>query len=101
MFQLNQLFRRFVDEVFHCVLIVQPVATAHGVVEVEVEAVVALDDTRRSTFCGASVAAHRVYLGNEGDAQFRIGFGESDGGSQPRASGTDDGDIGFDYLHNF
>jgi len=67
--QLDHLFGRVVDEVFHYVLLAQPVTTGDGVVEVVFEGVVITDDTGGAAFGSNRVAAHRVNLGNQGDVQ--------------------------------
>ena len=67
----------------------------------QVEAVVGFDDSGGSALGGAGVAAHGVDFRDQGDAQLRVGFSEGDGGSQPRASRADDGNVGFNDLHYF
>ena len=81
------------------ILVAQPVAAAHGVVEVMLEAVVGLDDAGRAALGRAGVAAHRVDLGDQRDAQLRVGLRERDGGAQSRAARADDRYVRLDRLH--
>jgi hypothetical protein len=97
--ELEQLLGCFVDEVFDAVLVGEPVAATHGVVEVQVETVVRLDHAGRAALGGAGVAAHRIDLGDKGDAQRRFGFGEGDGGTQTGATCTYDYHIGRYRFH--
>ena len=64
MFQLGQFLGCLVDEILDGVLIAQPVAAAHRVVEVQVEAIIGLDDTRGSAFGGTGVTAHGIDFRN-------------------------------------
>jgi hypothetical protein len=66
--------RSFLDEVLDAVLVREPVAAADGVVEVQIEAVVRLGHAGRAAFRRAGVAAHRVDLRNQRNAQCRIGL---------------------------
>ena len=68
-FKLGQLDRCLLDEVLDDILLAEPVAAAHGVVEVIVETVVRALDTRRTTLGRHGVAAHRVDLGDQSDFQ--------------------------------
>ena len=64
MFQLGQFLGCLVDEVLDGVLIAQPVAAAHRVVEVQVEAIIGLDDTCGSALGGTGVTAHGIDFRN-------------------------------------
>jgi hypothetical protein len=86
-------------EVLHDVLLAQPVAAGHGVVEVVLQAVVRLGHGGSATLGRHRVAAHRVDLRDQRDAQRRIGLGHRDGGSQAGAAGTDDRDICLECFH--
>ena len=88
-FEAEELLARFLYEGLDRILIAQPIAARNGVVGVLVEAVVRTDDTRRSTFGGDGVAAHRVHLGHDGDVEARIGFRDGNRGAQPRAAAAD------------
>ncbi len=99
MLQLHQLLGRFVNEVFDGILIAQPVAATHGIAKVQIKAVVGFDDASGPAFRRAGMAAHRVDLGDQGDAKLRIGLRKCDSGAQPRSSRTDDCDVSLDYLH--
>jgi hypothetical protein len=95
----GQFLRRLVDEKLDRVLITQPVAAGHGVVEMILETVVVLDDASGATLGGDGVAAHRVDLGDQGDTQVRIRLRNGDGGAQSRTSGPDDNNIRSDRFH--
>ncbi len=97
--QLQQFLGRLVDEVFDAILVGEPVATAHGIVEVHVEAVIRLDHAGGSAFRGAGMAAHRVDLGDQRNAKFGGGLGEGDGGSQTGTPCAYDCNIGRDGFH--
>jgi hypothetical protein len=47
-----------------------------------------------ASFGGAGMAAHRVHLGNQGDAQLRGCFGKGNGSAQTCSAGAYDCDIG-------
>src|SRR5262249_34086757 len=76
-------------------------AARHRVVKMIIQAVVVLDHARRAAFRRYSVAAHRIDLGDETDAERRIGFGRSDGCPQPRAARANDRYIGGDDIHHY
>jgi uncharacterized protein YheU (UPF0270 family) len=97
--KLQQFLGGFVDEVLDAVLVGKPVAPANGVVEVEVEAVVRLDHPGGATLGGAGVAAHRIDLGDQRNAQIRGRFGESNRGAQACAPCAHDHDIGAYGFH--
>ena len=97
---LHHLFVRVRDEVLDHVLLAQPVAARHGVVEMMLQAVVRLRDRGRAAFGRHRVAAHRIDLGNERDCERRVRLGHRDGRAQTRAAGTDDRYIGLeDFQH--
>ena len=79
MLQPEELFRGFLDERLDGILIAQPVASGNGVVGMLVEAVVRGDDTRRAPLGRDGVAAHRVDLGNNRDAEMGMGLGDRQG----------------------
>ncbi len=100
MLQLHQFQRRLLDEMFHDILVAEPVAAAHRVVEVHLEGVVGAFDARGAALGGTGVAAHRVDLGNQGDLQFRVGFGNRDRRTQAGPAGPDNDNISLDAFHN-
>ena len=84
--QLHQLDRRLRDEGLDRVLVTQPVAARHRVVGVLVQAVVGRDDRRSAALGRDRVAAHRVDLRHDRDAQPRVRLHDRDGGAQPGAA---------------
>jgi hypothetical protein len=98
--QLDEFPGRLVDEVLDGVLVAQPVAATDGVVEVLLQTVVGLDHTGGATLSRTSVAAHRVDLRDQRDAQLRIGLYKCNCSAQPRASGSDYGHICLDRFHS-
>jgi hypothetical protein len=82
--------RRLLDERLDGVLVAQPVAAGDGVVGVLVERVVRTDDAGRAALGRDRVAAHRVDLGDDGDAEARIGFRDRDRRAQPRAAAANE-----------
>ena len=86
--QPEELFRGFLDERLDGILIAQPVASGNGVVGMLVEAVVRGDDTRRAPLGRDGVAAHRVHLGNNRDAEMGMGLGDGEGGAQTSSAAT-------------
>ncbi len=97
--ELEQFLGCLMHEIFDAILVGEPVAAAHRIVEMRVEAVVRLDHAGRAAFRRAGVAAHGIDLGDQRDAKFRIGFREGDCGSQSGAAGADDGYISLDGFH--
>jgi hypothetical protein len=97
--QLHQFQRRVFNEMFHDILVAEPVATAHRVVEVHLQGVVGSLDARGTTLGGTGVAAHRVDLRNEGDLQLRVGFCNRDRRTQAGAAGPDNDNISLDAFH--
>ena len=95
----DQFLRRLVNEKVDRILITQPVAAGHGVVEVVIETVVVLDDAGGATLGRDGVAAHRVDLGDQGDTQVGVRLRNGDGGAQPRTSGPDNNNIRSDRFH--
>src|SRR5206468_1929461 len=91
--EAKQLLRRFLDEGFDRVLIAQPVAAGNGVVGVLVEAVVRTNHGRRAAFGRHRVAAHRIDLGDDGNSEAVVGFGDGNGGAQTRAAATHQQDV--------
>jgi hypothetical protein len=63
MFSSRQFPRRFMSEEFDGILIAEPVAANHRIVEVIVKTVVVLYDARSATFCCDSVTAHGINFG--------------------------------------
>ena len=45
------------------------------------------------------MAAHRVDLGDQGDLERWIGFGNSDGSTKATTTSANDGNIGLYYVH--
>ena len=82
-----------VDEVLDDILVGQPVAAAHGIVEVQIEAVIGFDNAGSTALGSAGMAAHRIDLGNEGHLDIRVVLGEGDSRSQTGTAGTHNHDI--------
>ena len=97
--QLDQFGRGFADEILDHVLLAQPVAAVHGVIEMGFKRIVRLDDAGRAAFRRHRMAAHRQHFRNQRDGERGVGFGRRDGGSQPRAARADNEDVGFKNLH--
>ena len=87
--QPEQLLGGFLDEGLDGVLVAQPVAAGDGVVGVFVEAVVRADHGRGAALGRDRVAAHRVDLGDDGDAEPGVGLGDGDGRAQPGPAAAD------------
>jgi hypothetical protein len=96
---LHHLLVRLRDEVLDDVLLAEPVAAGHRVVEVRLKAVVGLCHRRRAALGGHGVAAHRVDLGDERDGQCRVVLGRRDGRAQAAAARPDDCDVDLDDVH--
>ena len=79
--QQQQLVRGFLDERFHRILVREPVGTRNGVVRMGIQAIAGLDDRRRAAFRRDGVAAHRVDLGDHGNAELGVRLGRGDGRS--------------------
>jgi hypothetical protein len=75
------------------VLVAQPVAAGDGVVGVLVEAVDVLDDRGRAAFGRDRVAAHRIDLRDDRDAEVRVGLGDGDGRAQAGPTAAHDDDV--------
>ena len=99
MLHLHQLFMGLAHEELDDVLLAQPVAAGHRIVEVRLQAVVRLGDSRRAAFRGHGVAAHRVNLGDERNAQRGVGLGHRDSGPKACSAGTHDCHIGLEDIH--
>ena len=65
MFHLNHLLGAMGNEIVDDVLVAQPVAAGHGIVEMMFQAVVRLHHAGRSPFRRHGVAAHRIDLGHQ------------------------------------
>jgi hypothetical protein len=78
--EAHQLLWGFLHERFDGVLVGHPVAARDRVVGVLVEAVIRARHTGRAAFGGHGVTAHRIDLGENRDAEPRVGFGDGDGG---------------------
>ncbi len=97
--QLEQLLGRLVDEIFDGILVAQPVTAADRIVKVLLETVVRFDHPRRPALRRAGMAAHRINLGDQCNANFGIRFGQCDGSAQTRAPRSDNGNIRLDRFH--
>src|SRR5262249_19752129 len=84
--QAEQFLRRLLDEGLDGILVAQPVAAGDGVVGVLVERVVSADDAGSAALGGDGMAAHRVDLGDDRDAEAGIGFRDGDGRAQASAA---------------
>ena len=87
------------DEVLHHVLLAQPVAAAHGVVEVVLEAVVRPRHGGRAAFGRDRVAAHRVDLGDQRHHEGGIGFCHGYRCAQAGTAGTHDRHVRLEPVH--
>ena len=96
---LHHLFVGMGDEVLDHVLLAQPVAAAHGIVEMVVQAVVGPRHRGGPAFRGHGVAAHRVDLGNQRDLQRRIRFGDRDRRPQTCATRAYNRYVCLEYFH--
>ena len=99
--QLQQLLGSFVDKILDAVLVRKPVPTTHGVVKVQGQAVILLDNARRTAFGGTRVATHGVNLGDECNFQRQIGLSQCNGSPQTRSACANNGDICFYDFHVF
>ena len=79
--QPQHLVRGFLDERFHRILVREPVGTRNGVVRMGIQAIASLDDRCRAAFRRDGVAAHRVDLGDHGNAEVGVRLGRGDGRS--------------------
>ena len=99
MLELDHLGRAAADEELDDVLLAEPVAAVHRVVEVVVERIVRLDHARRPAFRRDRVAAHGQDFRDESDRQRRVRLGGGDGGTQARSARPYDEDIGIETIH--
>jgi hypothetical protein len=97
--ELGQLLGAVGDEVLDHVLLAQPVAATHRVVEVVLEAVGRELDPRRAAFGRDRMAAHRVDLRDQRDLQRRIGLCNGDRCPQACPATADDHHIRLVYFH--
>ena len=98
MLELDHLGRAAADEEFDHVLLAEPVAAGHGVIEMVVERVMRLDYARRAALRGNRVAAHGQDFRNESDGERGVRLGGCDGGAQARAARPNDQDIGIEMV---
>ncbi len=98
--QLHHLFGAMRHEILDHILLAEPVAAAHGVVEMVVELVVRTCHGGRTAFCRHRVAAHGVDLGDERDPERGVGLGHGDGRTQARTARPYDRDIRFVDFHS-
>jgi len=94
----RELDRRLLDEVLDHVLVAQEVGPLHRVPGVHLEAVVFPGDRRRPALGGDGVAAHRVDLGDESDAQPGIRLDRRNRGPQTRSAAAHDDDVVLKHL---
>jgi hypothetical protein len=100
MFEAHQLERSLLHEGFHGVLIAQPIPTGDGVVGVFVQAVFRGMHAGRAALGRHRVTAHWVHLGDDRYAEFWIGFGNRNGGTQAGATAADQHNVvGGDIEH--
>jgi hypothetical protein len=64
-----------------------------------VETIVRLGHTGSSAFSRNRVAAHRINLRHNRDAEFWVDFGGGDGGAQPRTSASHEKNVVRPDLH--
>src|SRR5262249_9707839 len=81
------------DEGFDGVLVAHPVAAGDGVVGVFVETVLGEGHPRRAALGRHGVTAHRVHLGDHGDAEPGVGLCDGDGRAQTRAAAAHQYDV--------
>ena len=81
-------------------LIAQPIAPRNSVVRMLIQAVAGLDDCRRATFGRDGVAAHRIDLGNDGDAEAGEGVSHGDRRAQACTASTHHQDVAGERVHD-
>jgi hypothetical protein len=96
----EHLLGRLADEGLHRVLVAEPVAAGHGVVGVLVQAVLGLDDGGGASLGRDRVAAHGIDLGDDADAQPRIGLGHGDRRAQARSATAHDEHVAAEEIHD-
>jgi hypothetical protein len=101
MFQANHLLGAMGHEVVDHILVAQPLSAGHGVVEMMLQAVMALRHAGRPSFRRHGVAAHGIDLGHQHDIQRRIRLGGGDRSAEPGAACADNGDVHHHDLHSF
>ena len=99
MLELDQLAGGFLDEHLDGVLVGQPVRAADGVVDVILGAVVVLDDRRHAALGGDGVAAHRIDLGHDADAEIWVLLGHGDSGPKAGATAANDEHVVLQLVH--
>src|SRR5215470_6574360 len=99
MLEPQQLFRRFLDESLHSILVAKPIAAGDRVVGMLVQAVPGLYDARGATLSRDGVTPHRINLGNHGHTELGICLTDSNRRAQARSPATDDQDIMLVALH--
>ena len=95
----DHLLRRLRHERLDGVLVAQPVSAADGVVGVRLQAILRLHDRGRPALGHNRVAAHRIDLGDDADAQVGIGLGNGDRCPQPRTPAADHQNVVGNGLH--
>src|ERR1700730_3916000 len=98
-FQLDHFTGCFLDEGFDHVLVAQPIGPRHGVISVTVQAVIGFDDRRSASLGSNRMAAHRIHLGNHGNAKLRVRLAQFNRGPQPCSPAADDQNVVLVALH--
>ena len=87
------------DEVLDHILLAEPVAAGHGVVEMVVQAVLGQRHRGRAALRRHRMAAHRIDLRDQRNRERGIRLGGGDRRAQSRAARANNQDIGFEMLH--
>src|SRR5262245_31556972 len=90
--QPEQFLGRFLDEHLDGILVAEPVAAGDSVIGVFVEGVVGTNNAGGAALGGDGVTPHRIDLGDDRDAESRVGFRNGDGRTQSCSTAT--------YQHN-
>ena len=99
MLELDQLGRAALDKEFDHVLLAQPVAAVHGVVEMVVERNMRLNHAGRAAFRRNRMAAHRQHFRDERDGERGVRLRGRDGGAQACSARSDNQDICIEMVH--
>jgi hypothetical protein len=97
--ELHHLLGAMGHEVVDDVLLAEPVAAGHRIVEMILPTVVGQRDRRGAAFGRHGVAAHRINLGDERNPKRGIGLRRCDRRAQTCATRTNDRDVRVEDFH--